>query len=81
LRAVPSPLRVNLRPFRERAGLSQSELARRSGVPQPAISRYEAGGTPTIRLEHLARLAAALGVRRPGDLLAATPKTKRGRRR
>jgi len=32
-----------LRTARRRAGLSQSELARRSGVPQPAISAYEAG--------------------------------------
>lgn len=73
-------LRVNLRSFRERAGLSQAELARRAGVPQPAISRLEAGRTPTVRLEHLARLAAVLGVKRPGDLLGSVPKPKSRRR-
>lgn len=77
---MPSQLLVNLRPFRERAGLSQAELARRAGVPQPSISRYETGTAPTVRLEHLARLAAVLGVRRPGDLLGPAPKPKRARR-
>lgn len=78
---MPPPLRLNLRPFRERAGLSQAELARRSGVPQPSISRYETGTAPTVRLEHLARIAAVLGVRQPGDLLRAAPKKKRARHR
>lgn len=32
-----------IRRSRRRAGLSQAELARRSSVPQPAISAYEAG--------------------------------------
>jgi len=41
-------------------GLSQSELAARAGMTQPALSRLEAGGTvPTIPV--LDRLAAALG--------------------
>lgn len=40
-------------------GLSQSELAERSGMKQPQISRIEGGGTvPTIPL--LRRLARAL---------------------
>ena len=40
-------------------GLSQTELARRAGMTQPALSRLEAGGaTPTIGL--LERLAHAL---------------------
>ncbi|MEK7945745.1 helix-turn-helix transcriptional regulator [Pigmentiphaga sp. YJ18] len=42
------------------AGLSQSEIARRSGIPQPRISRWEGGATPTgaddaLRLAQLAR--------------------------
>ncbi len=73
-----TPLIVRLRALRERAGLSQAELARRSGVPQPTISRLEAGAG-AVRLEHLALLAAALGIKRPGDLLALVPKV--GRRR
>jgi transcriptional regulator with XRE-family HTH domain len=32
-----------LRTARRRAGLTQSELARRAGVPQPTISRIERG--------------------------------------
>lgn len=40
-------------------GLSQSELAARAGMTQPALSRLEAGGTvPTIPL--LERVSAAL---------------------
>ena len=47
---------------RERVGISQAELARRCGVPQPHISNYEAGrhqpSFDTVR-----RLIAALGGR------------------
>lgn len=28
------------------AGLSQTEIARRTGIPQPRLSRWEAGGVP-----------------------------------
>lgn len=28
------------------AGMSQTEIARRTGIPQPRISRWEAGGAP-----------------------------------
>lgn len=49
-----------LREARKRAGLSQSDLARRAGVPQSVVSEYEAGkrqpAVPT-----LARLVAATG--------------------
>lgn len=46
------------------AGLSQSEIARRSGIPQPRISRWENGATPTgaddaLKLLELAREVAA----------------------
>ena len=41
------PIRVN-RKARRAAGLTQAELARRSGTSQPAINRYERGaGIPT----------------------------------
>ncbi|MFF2085568.1 helix-turn-helix domain-containing protein [Nocardia sp. NPDC058176] len=47
---------------REELGLTQSELATRAGLRQPAVARFEAGGTmPTIPL--LERLAAALELR------------------
>lgn len=48
--------------LRTRAGLTQSELARRMGTSQPAIARLESGGhTPS--LEMLDRLGHALGLR------------------
>lgn len=51
-----------VRTGRRGAGLSQSELARRSHVPQPSISRIEAGGRdPSIAL--LNRLLAPAGQR------------------
>jgi DNA-binding XRE family transcriptional regulator len=46
---------------RSRAGLSQVEVARRMGVPQPAIVRLEAG-THSPTLSTLARYASAIGV-------------------
>lgn len=46
---------------RNRAGLSQAEVARRMGAPQPAIVRLEAGRhSPTLTT--LARYASAIGV-------------------
>jgi len=43
-------------------GLTQAQLAERAGLKQPAVARFEAGGTmPTIPM--LERLAAALGMR------------------
>ena len=50
-----------LRRTRREAGVSQSDLARASGVNRAVISRYEAGkGTPEVA--NLVRLADALGV-------------------
>ncbi|GAA3100110.1 helix-turn-helix domain-containing protein [Streptosporangium carneum] len=47
---------------REQLGLTQSELAERTGLRQPAVARFEAGGTmPTIPT--LERLAEALEMR------------------
>jgi HTH-type transcriptional regulator / antitoxin HipB len=51
-----------VRQRREELGLTQAELAERVGLKQPAVARFEAGGTmPTIPM--LERLAEALGVR------------------
>lgn len=55
-----------VRELRVGQGLSQTELARRAGMTQPAVARFEAGGTvPTLPvLERLARsLGAELTVR------------------
>ena len=48
---------------RARAGLSQSQLALRAGVPQPNLSAYEAGRVQP-RPETLARILAATAERR-----------------
>jgi DNA-binding XRE family transcriptional regulator len=50
-----------LRELRQGAGLTQAELARRTGIHRPNIARVEAG-RHTPSLETLARLAAAIGV-------------------
>lgn len=47
--------------LRLRKGLSQAELAERSGILQPQISRIENGKHPDIDLGTAAALAAALG--------------------
>lgn len=49
-----------LREARGRAGLSQSELARRTGVAQPAVARIE-GGRSVPRVDTLERLLNACG--------------------
>lgn len=50
-----------LRALRLEAGLTQAELARRTGIHRPNIARVEAG-RHTPALETLARLANAIGV-------------------
>ncbi|WP_067697725.1 helix-turn-helix domain-containing protein [Nocardia jejuensis] len=48
-----------VRQRREELGLTQSDLAVRAGLKQPAVARFEAGGTmPSIPM--LERLAEAL---------------------
>jgi HTH-type transcriptional regulator / antitoxin HipB len=50
-----------VRQRREELGLTQAQLAELAGLKQPAVARFEAGGTmPTLPL--LERLAAALGL-------------------
>jgi ribosome-binding protein aMBF1 (putative translation factor) len=51
----------SVRQLREQQGWSQTELARRAGMTQSAVARFEAGGTvPTLPV--LERLARVLGV-------------------
>lgn len=74
-----------IREARERAGLSQAELAARAGVSQPVISAYESGRRqPSMAM--LAKLVEASGhdlrveaVARPGAD-RALPDTAMGRR-
>lgn len=54
-------LGARIRALRLAAGLTQAELARRTGIHRPNIARVEAG-RHTPSLETLARLAQAIGV-------------------
>jgi len=54
-------LGARLRELRLEAGLTQAELARRTGIHRPNIARVEAG-RHTPSLETLARIANAIGV-------------------
>lgn len=58
--------------------MSQSELARRSGVSLVTINAIANNRTRQVQLETLDRLCAALDVD-PGALLARTAKARRGR--
>ena len=51
-----------VRNLREERGWSQKELAKRTGMSQPAVARFEAGGTtPTLAV--LDRMARAFDMR------------------
>lgn len=51
-----------VRERREALGMTQAQLAEAAGLQQPAVARFEAGGTmPTLPL--LERFASALGLR------------------
>lgn len=52
------------------AGLSQTEIARRTGIPQPRISRWASHGAPRSADDvlRLAALVAALEHHEPGVL-------------
>lgn len=54
-------LGLRIRELRLAAGLTQAELARRTGIHRPNIARVEAG-RHTPSLETIARLASAIGV-------------------
>ena len=52
-------LGASVRELRQAKGMTQKELAAAAGMSQPAVARFEAGGTvPTLAL--LERLAGAL---------------------
>ncbi len=63
-----TPAEFRIQELREVKGWSQAELSRRSGVPQPTISRLETGSRQAVNLEILEKLADALGCD-PGYLI------------
>lgn len=54
-----SPLRDNIIRARVRAGMTQEELAEKSGVPRTTISHYERGARDP-RVSNLLKIARAL---------------------
>jgi|RhiMetdeSRZDD1v2_1073273.scaffolds.fasta_scaffold3795095_1 transcriptional regulator with XRE-family HTH domain len=60
--AEVSRLGRRLKQFRERAGLSQHELARLSGVSRSAIAGVETGDRGDLSLANTIRIADALGI-------------------
>jgi transcriptional regulator with XRE-family HTH domain len=73
-----TPVILRLRAVRERAGLTQSQLALNADVPQSRISEIERGVIKHLSLDVLDRLARALDVE-PGSLIirtAAKPRTR-----
>ena len=62
------------------AGISQSELSRRSGVSFATINRMCTNATGRISLDVLDRLCATLGVD-PGELLEREQPREKGSRR
>jgi HTH-type transcriptional regulator / antitoxin HipB len=63
-------LGAQTRAQREQRGWSQTELAKRAGMTQSAMARFEAGGTvPTLPV--LERIAAALEMRLSVELVSA----------
>ena len=54
-------LGFRLSQLRERAGLTQTEVAARMGVSQPRVSQLERGEIGQLEVETLSRYVAALG--------------------
>ena len=61
-----------LKAVRRRLGMSQEELALKSGVTQEAIEIVESGKRRYMRSDHVARLVKALGVS-ADEVLGTTP--------
>ncbi len=67
--------RFRLRELLEEKGMSQSELARRSGVSFQTVNGMVGNRTTRVDLSTLDALSKALGVE-PGDLLEREPRRK-----
>lgn len=63
--------------LRKRRGLTQADLARRSGVTQPMIAQIESGQLNNLTLRTLARTAAALDANLRIDLVPRSTARKR----
>jgi transcriptional regulator with XRE-family HTH domain len=69
-------LDLDLRTHRQKAGMTQAELAKAVGVRQATISDLETGKSRWVDLDLLEQLAKALGVK-PVALLVDTQRKRR----
>ena len=67
---------MRLRELRQAKGMTQVELAERTGIDQGALSRIENGKTQAMDFDVMARLCDALGCE-PGELLQRVGKRKK----
>lgn len=74
-----SPIQVRLREVRTRRGLTQVQLAERTGLDQATISRIERG-RGGIDYDVLDRLCGALDCE-PGEILLREPRSRQPRPR
>jgi transcriptional regulator with XRE-family HTH domain len=63
---------MELKKYRRIAGLTQDQLAKKSGVDKSLISRLERGRRQTASYESIVRLARALHLE-PEELVPVTP--------
>ena len=63
-----TPVEIRLRDARKAVGLTQAELAAKTGIDQGDLSRIENGKTAGMILDVLDRLCRALRCE-PGDIL------------
>lgn len=53
----------------KKQGINQSQLQLKAGVSAQLLNRYWNNRTRSVALDHLERIAKALGVDKPGDLI------------
>ena len=67
---------MELKKYRRIAGLTQEQLAEKSGVDATVISRLERGVRPRASYENIVRLARALNLE-PEELVPVTTPTEK----
>ena len=55
-------MKINLRAVRQDRMITQTELAKKSGLSRGAICKIESGATREVKSDTLSKLASSLGV-------------------